>query len=99
MYRKMLLAAGVAVFFATPSLAAPCKDAHGKFIKCPPAAAKPTPAPTPKPTATVAARCKDTHGRFMKCAPAPAAKPAPTGRCRNAKGQFAKCGTPGSHPA
>lgn len=26
---------------ASPAFAAPCKDAKGKFIKCPPAAAKP----------------------------------------------------------
>jgi hypothetical protein len=105
MYRKMLLAAGVAFFFASPSLAAtPCKDAHGKFIKCPPAAAKPTPAPvatpTPKPSPTAATRCKDAKGKFIKCAPAPTPKPAPSaGKCRNAKGQFAKCGTPGAKPA
>ena len=35
--------------------AAPCKDAKGKFIKCPtPAAAKPI-------------RCKDGKGKFAKC--------------------------------
>jgi hypothetical protein len=39
---------------AGPALAAPCKDAHGKFIKCP----KPMP---------VAARCKDARGKFIKC--------------------------------
>jgi hypothetical protein len=44
---------------AAPSLAAPCKDAKGKFIKCPPA--KPVP-------------CKDTKGKFVKCG-TPGAKP------------------------
>jgi hypothetical protein len=40
---------------ATPTLAAPCKDAKGKFTKCPPAApAKPV-------------RCKDAKGKFAKC--------------------------------
>ena len=37
--RKAILAATVLAFAvsATPSFAAPCKDAKGKFIKCPPA--------------------------------------------------------------
>ena len=39
---------------AAPSLAAPCKDAKGKFIKCPPVAAAP------------AARCR-ANGKFAKC--------------------------------
>ncbi len=40
---------------AAPALAAPCKDAKGKFIKCP-----------PKPVAKKAP-CKDAKGRFAKC--------------------------------
>jgi hypothetical protein len=36
---------------ATPSLAAPCKDKHGKFMKCP-----------PKPKV-----CRDAKGHFKKC--------------------------------
>ena len=39
---------------AAPAMAAPCKDAHGKFMKCPPM----------KP---MMVRCKDVHGKFMKC--------------------------------
>ena len=46
-----LIAAG-----ASPALAAPCKDAKGKFIKCP-----------PPPPAKVA--CKDAKGKFIKCPP------------------------------
>jgi hypothetical protein len=47
---------------ATPSLAAPCTDVKGKFVKCPPAApAKPM-------------RCKDARGKFAKCG-TPGAKP------------------------
>ena len=45
---------------ATPAFAAPCKDAHGKFVKC--------------PTVKVAAKpkvCRNASGHFMKC---PAAK-------------------------
>jgi hypothetical protein len=40
---------------AAPALAAPCKDAKGKFIKCP-----------PKPVARKGP-CKDAKGRFVKC--------------------------------
>ena len=36
---------------ATPSIAAPCRDAKGKFVKCPEAAA----------------RCKAANGKFAKC--------------------------------
>ena len=46
----------------SPALAAPCKDAKGKFTKCPaPAAAKGT-------------RCKAANGKFAKCG-TPGAKP------------------------
>ena len=48
-------AAALLSLAATPALAAPCKDAKGKFTKCPPA--KPAPA----------VRCKDAKGKFAKC--------------------------------
>ena len=47
---------------ATVAYAAPCKDAKGKFINCPPAAPK------------KAARCKGANGKFAKCG-TPGAKP------------------------
>jgi hypothetical protein len=40
---------------ATPSIAAPCKDAKGKFTKCPPSAP------------VKATRCKGANGKFAKC--------------------------------
>lgn len=46
---------------ATTVSAAPCKDAKGRFVKCPSAPAKP-------------ARCKDAKGKFAKCG-TPGAKP------------------------
>ena len=55
---RTLIAAAALAFAATaltPALAAPCKDAKGKFIKCP--SAKPAPA----------VRCKDGKGKFVKC--------------------------------
>jgi len=39
---------------ATPSIASPCRDKNGKFIKCPAAKAKPK-------------TCRDANGHFMKC--------------------------------
>lgn len=53
---------------SAPSMAAnaPCRDAKGKFIKCPPKAA----APAAKPV-----KCKDAKGKFAKCG-TPGAKPA-----------------------
>lgn len=52
---RFVAVAIVMAFAATPpAFAAPCKDAHGKFVKCP-----------PKPAAPV--RCKDARGKFVKC--------------------------------
>lgn len=51
---KILLAAATLSIAASPAMAAPCKDARGKFIKCPP------PRPMPAP------RCRK-DGRFVKC--------------------------------
>jgi hypothetical protein len=49
---------------ATPSIAANrCRDAHGKFIKCPP------------PKAGPAKKCRGAKGKFVKCG-TPGAKPA-----------------------
>ncbi len=63
--RKLSLAfacfALVATSAAPAFAAAPCRDAKGKFIKCP---AKPV---APK-------RCKNAKGRFAKCG-TPGAKP------------------------
>ena len=60
--RLIVSALAAATLLATPLDAAPCKDAKGKFIKCPPAAA-------------AGARCKDAKGKFVKCG-TPGAKPS-----------------------
>ncbi|WP_267395394.1 MULTISPECIES: hypothetical protein [unclassified Sphingomonas] len=62
--RKMLFtAASLALVAVTaPSIAAPCKDAKGKFVKCPPKG----------PVKPV--RCKAANGKFTKCG-TPGAKP------------------------
>lgn len=60
---KLLLAAVTASALLTaPALAASCRDAHGKFIKC----ADKAPAK--------ATKCKDAKGKFAKCG-TPGAKP------------------------
>ncbi len=56
MIRSIVLTVG-ALSIATGAFAAPCKDAKGKFIKCPPAAA------APATKATAANVTKDAKGR------------------------------------
>ena len=66
MRRSIALLAAVSLLTAASgAMAAPCKDAKGKFVKCPPAAAAP-------------ARCRDkTTKAFAKCgAPNTEAVPA-----------------------
>jgi hypothetical protein len=82
MKKLMLFVAALALPVAAH--AAPCKDAKGKFIKCPPAAAAPA-----KPAAAAKPAAKPAAAPAAKAAKAPAAgKKAP---CRDAKGRFAKC--------
>ncbi len=60
--RKLLFAAAsLSLLVGAPSMAAPCKDAKGRFTKCPKAPGK-----------TV--RCKSANGKFAKCGTA-GAKP------------------------
>ena len=63
MIRPLLIAAAAFVLASAPGFAAPCKDAKGKFTKCPPAS-----------TSTPPARCKTANGKFAKCG-TPGAKP------------------------
>jgi hypothetical protein len=59
---RFLSLVAAAALVATPAFAAPCRDARGKFIKCPAARS----AAAPK-------RCR-LHGKFAKCT-TPGAKP------------------------
>ena len=75
--------AALPLALAVPSMAhaAPCRDAKGRFTKCPAAAVtttskktvvtKPAPAPAVKVTKTTVAvkkgPCKDAKGKFVKC--------------------------------
>jgi len=53
------LAAAFAIAAVPASVeAAPCKDAKGKFVKCPPAA---------KVVPVKKGPCKDAKGKFKKC--------------------------------
>lgn len=63
MVRNVMFAVAALTMVATPTFAAPCRDAKGKFIKCPDKAA------------VKATRCKDAKGKFAKCGTA-GAKPA-----------------------
>jgi hypothetical protein len=63
--RKLLIALTALSFVAgsAPSIAAPCRDSKGKFVKCPTkVAAKPV-------------KCRDAKGHYAKCG-TPGAKPA-----------------------
>lgn len=64
MKRMIALAVAAAAMVAVPatSYAAQCRNAAGKFVKCPEKKAA-----TPK-------RCKDAKGQFVKCG-TPGAKP------------------------
>lgn len=55
---KSMLALAAMAMIATPLAAAvPCRDSHGKFVKC-----------APKPAAKVKAKqCRDAKGKFIKC--------------------------------
>jgi hypothetical protein len=59
------LALALSVASVGQASAASCKDASGKFAKCP------VPAAAAKPV-----HCKDASGKFTKCAVSAAAKPA-----------------------
>jgi hypothetical protein len=67
MRRSLALAAAALLTLAvsSPSFAASCRDAKGKFIKCPAASAPAKPV-----------KCKDAKGKFAKCG-TPGAKPIP----------------------
>jgi hypothetical protein len=54
--RSLIVAAFALSLMSAPAFAAPCKDAKGKFIKCPAPAA-----------AMSKQRCKDAKGKFAKC--------------------------------
>ncbi|WP_260928238.1 hypothetical protein [Novosphingobium sp. 9] len=71
MIRKLMTAAALAgMIAATPTLAASCKDAKGKFIKCPPVTAK-TAAISGGVTKDAKGRCHiasgPKKGQFTKC--------------------------------
>ena len=63
MLHKFVIAVALAALAGSPALSAPCRDAKGKFVKCPEKSA-----PVPK-------RCKDAKGKFAKCG-TPGARPA-----------------------
>jgi len=89
--RSWIAAASLALAFtviAGSASAAACKDAKGKFIKCPPAAAATAAKPAAAAKPVVAA--KPAAAATAKPAATPAAAAATT-RCKDAKGKFIKC--------
>jgi hypothetical protein len=55
--KSFLVLAAIAMAASPLSAATPCRDTHGKFIKCAPkAAAKAKPK-----------QCRDAKGKFIKC--------------------------------
>ena len=57
---KLLVSLAIAAMLAGPSLAAPCRDAKGKFTKCPPAAASIV-------KVDKNGKCHDAKGHFTAC--------------------------------
>ncbi len=57
--RSILFLAAMALVATPVTAATQCRDAHGKFIKCPP---KPAAKAKPKPK-----QCRDSKGKFIKC--------------------------------
>lgn len=57
----------VVALLAGPSLAAPCRDAKGKFMKCPPAATAATPGVTKDAKGKCHIAAGPQKGRFTKC--------------------------------
>jgi hypothetical protein len=62
---RSIIAAAALLSLGSPILAAPCRDAHGKFTKCTP------------PKSAPGARCRDAKGKFAKCG-TPGAQPVGT---------------------
>ena len=62
---KLLVALAGAALLTMPSLAAPCRDAKGKFTKCPPAAA--TAAVTKDRNGKCHVASGPKKGQFTKC--------------------------------
>lgn len=96
---RMILTAVTAFALGTNATAAPktlttkptatkavqCKDAKGKFIKCPTTVAK----AAAKAHVAIAEKKTTSKSSSTKS----------MAKCRDAKGRFAKCGTPGAKPA
>ena len=52
------------ITMASPAPTSRCRDAHGKFIKCPPPSVKAT---TTTTTSTTSKHCRNAKGQFAKC--------------------------------
>jgi hypothetical protein len=68
---RTFAALSITALMATSLVAAPCRDAKGKFIKCPTAAAKPAAAAAPAVNKDAKGRCHvasgPKKGQLTKC--------------------------------
>ena len=65
---KLIVALTAAALLTMPSYAGkPCRDAHGKFAKCPPAAATATPGVTKDKNGKCHVASGPKKGQFTKC--------------------------------
>ena len=63
----LTIACAATMLIGTAAQAAPCRGAHGRFVRCSPASAA-SPAPAAAAGVTrVGNRCRDSHGRFVRC--------------------------------
>ena len=68
MRNTLVLAAIAALAFASAADAKSCKDAAGKFVKCPAPAVAAAPAKVGSvKTDTKTAKCRDAKGHYAKC--------------------------------
>ena len=65
--RTLMFAAAVLSIAASPAIAAPCKDAKGKFMKCPDKAAATTGGVTKDKNGKCRVASGTKKGQFTKC--------------------------------
>ena len=64
---KLIIATTAIAMLASPVLAAPCKDAKGRFTKCPPAAAAAAPGVVKDKKGKCHVASGPNKGKFTKC--------------------------------
>ncbi|MGJ3648201.1 hypothetical protein ACLB0R_06990 [Sphingomonas sp. GlSt437] len=65
--RKFIVTVAAISIAVTPAFAAPCRDAKGRFVKCPATAAKPATGVTKDKTGKCHVASGPKKGQFTKC--------------------------------